>query len=89
MTTTVYVTPSPTHTHTQLHTGKAIGEVVKDICGTFSISDPSDYYLWIPTGIQSIIEKYGGKPVSLSKMQVIGTFNLKPGCMVSYSCTAL
>ncbi|XP_064397866.1 uncharacterized protein LOC135344565 [Halichondria panicea] len=45
-----------------LHTGKAIGEVVKDICGTFSISDPSDYYLWIPTGIQSIIEKYGGKP---------------------------
>ncbi len=51
--------------HTQLHTGKAIGEVVKDICGTFSISDPSDYYLWIPTGIQSIIEKYGGKPVSL------------------------
>ena len=35
------------------------------MCGTFNICNPNEFHLWIPAGIQSIIEKYGGRPVSL------------------------
>lgn len=48
----------------QLHIKKPVQEVVDSLCATFDIPNPSGSYLWIPTGIQSIIEKYGGKPVS-------------------------
>ena len=39
-------------------------EVTDAVCATFGICNPNLYHLWIPTGIQLIIEKYGGKPVS-------------------------
>lgn len=45
-----------------LHINKPVQEVVDSLCATFNIPNPSGCYLWIPTGIQTIIEKYGGKP---------------------------
>ena len=47
----------------QLHINKPVQEIVDTLCATFDIPNPSSCYLWIPTGIQNIIEKYGGKPV--------------------------
>ena len=40
-------------------------EIIDSMCGTFNICNPNEFHLWIPAGIQSIIEKYGGRPVSL------------------------
>ena len=40
------------------------------MCATFNIRENSEYYFWIPTGIQSVIEKYGGKPVSLLPLEM-------------------
>lgn len=41
---------------------KPVREVTDAVCATFGICNPNLYHLWIPTGIQLIIEKYGGKP---------------------------
>ena len=61
-----------THTHTQTNTHytmqlnicKPVSQVIQSICGMYGIGDHDLYYLRIPTGIQQIVAKYGGRPVS-------------------------
>ena len=49
----------------QLNIHKPLRDIIDSMCGTFNICNPNEFHLWIPAGIQSIIEKYGGRPVSL------------------------
>lgn len=49
----------------QLNIHKPVRDIIDSMCGTFNICNPNEFHLWIPAGIQSIIEKYGGRPVSL------------------------
>ena len=58
----ICVLPFPIHMQLNVH--KPVREVIDSVCFTFGICNPSEYHLWIPTGIQYIMEKYGGKPVS-------------------------
>lgn len=60
----------------QLNIKKPVKEVLSSLCKTFDMPDTGACYLWIPTGIQRIIEKYNGRPVSgsLESDTVIGSF---------------
>ena len=55
----------------QLNIHKPVRDIIDSMCGTFNICNPNEFHLWIPAGIQSIIEKYGGRPVSLLLFIVI------------------
>ena len=58
----------------QLNIHKPVRDIIDSMCGTFNICNPNEFHLWIPAGIQSIIEKYGGRPVSLLLFIVVMLF---------------
>ena len=58
----------------------SVKEAIEVICGTFGICNPENYYLAIPPGIQSIVEKYGGRPKSL-----IGRFKKSEHSMKNFA----
>ena len=35
-------------------------------CATFNIQDQARQKFWLPKGMKNILQKYGGKPVSIS-----------------------